>query len=195
MQSNIQAPAVKSSARSNSLPPNPDTARPASSTGSASTLHRQALAPPSAPVLVRTTTDDFFNGVQDELDELDDAWGDLGGESFFDAPSQATDTQSSTPTPSFDDGGEPDFAGWLNAQAQAKSKKPLPKGLAKQSSSSNGRPVATTRIATTGSLTSVSSAHKPTSIDTRPRTVVAKKIDTKPKDAAGDGDAWGDAWE
>ena len=195
MQSTAQAPAVKSNTRSTSLPPNAELTRPSASSGSASTLHRQALVPPSAPVLIRTTTDDFFNTVQDEDDEEDEAWGNLGGESFFDAPSEATDTPSLTAATFFDDGGEPDFAGWLNAQAQAKSKKPLPKGLAKQSASSNGRPVSTSRTTTTGSVTLNSSAHKPTSIDTRPRATIAKKIDTKPKDAAEETDAWGDAWD
>lgn len=195
MQPNAQAPTVKGSTRSASLPPDADTARPSTNAGSASTLHRQALVPPSAPVLIRTTTDDFFNAVQDENDELDEAWGDLGGESFFDAPSEITDTQSSTPAPSFDDGGEPDFAGWLNAQAQAKSKKPLPKGLTKSSTSSNGRPVASGRTATTGSVTSNPSAHNSTGRDTKPRATIAKKIDTKPKDAPDEVDAWGDAWD
>ncbi len=195
MQPYAQAPAVMGSTRSASLPPSTDTARPFSSTASASTLHRQALAPPSAPVLIRTTTDDFFNAVQDENDELDEAWGDLGGEAFFDAPSEAMDTQSSTPTPSFDDGGEPDFAGWLNAQAQAKLKKPLPKGLTKSSAFSNGRPVASGRTATTGSVTSNSSAQNPTGRDTKPIVISAKKINTKPKDAPDEVDGWGDAWD
>jgi len=188
MQPNAQAPAVKGSTRSASLPPNADTARLSSSTGSASTLHRQALVPPSAPVLIRTTTDDFFNAVQDEDDELGEAWGDLGGEDFFDAPSE-------TPVLSFDDGGEPDFAGWLNAQAQAKSKKLLPKGLTKSSTSSNGRPVASGRTATTGSVTPNSSAHNSTGRDTKPRAAIAKKIDTKPKDAPDEVQGWGDAWD
>ena len=61
---------------------------------------------------------------------------------FFDAPSEHKPTPA--PLIIFDDGGEPDFEGWLNAQAQAKSKAPLPKGLAK--------PSAPARTTTTGSV-------------------------------------------
>ena len=180
------------STRSTSLPPKAETARPSSVTGSASTLHRQAVVPPSAPTLVRTTTDDFFRAVQDENDDLDEAWGDLGGESFFDAP---TETQPSATAASFDDGGEPDFEGWLNAQAQAKSKKPLPKGLTKTSASSNGRPVSTSRTTATRSTASDSTVHAPTSAATRPRATSPRKIDTQPKEAPDEVEGWGDAWD
>ncbi|KAI9873825.1 MAG: hypothetical protein M1830_010557 [Pleopsidium flavum] len=195
MQSGTNGKFVKSNNRSTSLPRTADTARPPASIGSASTLHRQALAPPSAPILIRTTTDDFFSAAQDEDDELDEAWGELGEEPFFDAPSEATSTKSSTPAPSFDDGGEPDFAGWLNAQTQAKSKKPLPKGLSKSSASTNGRPVAAGRTTTTGSVGSGAGAKKLASTTTKPRVTVPKIIDTKPKDEADEADGWGDAWD
>ena len=195
MESSPNASAVKPDNRSTSLPPPVETARTSSSTGSASTLHRQALAPPSAPVLIRTTTADFFNAVQDADDELDDAWGDLGEDSYFDAPSEATSMKLSTPVPSFDDGGEPDFAGWLNAQAKAKSKKPLPKGIMKSASSANRRPVATGRTATSGSDSSAATLHKPSNITTTPKAAIAKKIDIKPKDEVEEANAWGDAWD
>jgi SCY1-like protein 1 len=82
----------------------------------------------------------------------------------------------------FDDGSEPDFAGWLAAQAQKKTSsgggsKPLPKGLAKNKS--------TTTTATKKPLASRPVTSKP---------VVAKKIDMKPKDTGGDDDGWGDGW-
>jgi len=195
MQSSTNGTTVRSNNRSASLPPTADNVHPSSSTGSASTLHRQALAPPSAPVLIRTTTDDFFSAVQDEDDELDEAWGELGEEPFFDALSEATSTKSSTPAPSFDDGGEPDFAGWLNAQAQAKGKKPLPRGLTKSTASTNGRPVAAGRTTTTGSVGSGVGARKLASTTTKPRVTVPTMIDTKPKDEADEIDGWGDAWD
>lgn len=81
---------------------------------------------------------------------------------------------SATP---FDD-AEPDFAGWLAAQAQRKSGgsgagRPLPKGLAKPAAAK--KPVVPT------------AAGKPAAKPT------AKKIDLKPK-AADDDDGWGDGW-
>merc|ERR1712070_408068 len=60
-----------------------------------------------------------------------DAWGDPITTPPRTSTSHASKTSSSSNIP-YDDGGEPDFEGWLNAQAAAKqqSKKPLPKGLA-----------------------------------------------------------------
>ena len=166
------------------------TSRPSSAAGTASTLHRQALTTTSAPVLTRTSTDQFFGEAQVEDDEVDEAWGNMDDDPFFDAPS---DPKPPIPTTKFDDGGEPDFAGWLSAQAQAKSKAPLPKGLAKPSPLSNGRPVAA-RVTTTGAVGSGAGAKKLASTLTKPNVGVPKKIDTKPKEAATDDD-WGDAWD
>jgi SCY1-like protein 1 len=91
---------------------------------------------------------------------------------------------ASTP---FDDGSEPDFAGWLAAQAQKKSGiagsggKTLPKGLAKTSSTKS----ATTSTATT--------AKKTLPISKKP--APAKKLDLVPKETEDDeGDGWGDGW-
>lgn len=76
----------------------------------------------------------------------------------------------------FDDGAEPDFAGWLAAQAQKKSAigggKAMPKGLGKAAA----KPVA---------------AKKTLPISKKP--APAKKIDMKPKES-GDDDGWGDGW-
>ncbi|KAI2606347.1 ARM repeat-containing protein [Hypoxylon fragiforme] len=117
-----------------------------------------------------------------------DAWGDMGdmdddGNAFFDAPAERTKSSqkepvASPPTP-FDDSSEPDFAGWLAAQAQKKTGpgggKPLPKGLAK----SNGRSTPTSK--------------KPLPARPAPKPVAPKKIDTKPKETDDD-DGWGDGW-
>ncbi|KAF8862334.1 kinase family protein-like protein [Acephala macrosclerotiorum] len=171
-------------------------------TASASALHRQVVtSPPAASARTSTSSNanDYFhdsNAGADEEIEIDDAWGDMEEESFFDASSEAP--KATKPAPSaanpFDDNGEPDFAGWLAAQAGKKtSAKPLPKGLAK-ASTSNGRPAPATRVASTdgiggagakkAAITAVKPAAKP---------LVTKKIDTAPKET-GDDDGWGDGW-
>ena len=138
---------------------------------------------------MRTSTDQFFNDAQAEDDELDEAWGEMGEDSFFD--SQITPAITS-PKP-FDDGGEPDFAGWLSAQAQAKSRAPLPKGLSKLKPPPvlNGQP-ALAKGTSTGSV-GVGAGPKRVAA-TKPNVPKAKVIDTKPKDSAADDD-WGDAWD
>lgn len=120
----------------------------------------------------------------DEEDFGNSGWGEMNDD---EAPVEDDPWAESTApksTTSYDDGGEPDFEGWLNAQAQAKktSKAPLPKGLTKKTapaakSSPVGRP--------TISATSRSSAatNKP---------VIAKP---KPKPVQEESDDWGDAWE
>ena len=179
--------------RHSSTPPTPDSAvnRTTAPVSSITTLQRQALrSTASPPILVRTSTDDFFDNAQTEDDEVDEAWGDTGGDSFFDAP--ATPAIPS-PVPAFDDGGEPDFAGWLSAQAQAKSKSTLPKGLTKSSNLGNGRPGAT-RISTTGSTGSGIGAKKLASTSSKLKPLPVKQVDTKPKESPTDDD-WGDAWD
>ncbi|TGJ84023.1 hypothetical protein E0Z10_g4737 [Xylaria hypoxylon] len=140
-----------------------------------------------------------------EDDDAGDAWGDMGdmndddaGDAWGEPSDSTTDawstttTTTTTPTSAtsklakktpivtskpFDDGSEPDFAGWLTAQAQKKnpgSAKPLPKGLAKNSAATK-KPLASRSASTT----------KP---------VVSKKIDMKPKETGGDDDGWGDGW-
>jgi len=189
----ISAAAGEMQSASNGTHPNPEM-RPSSApqmdsrkinlaTASASALHRQVVASPPA-TSTRTSTssnaNDYFQDAPDiGADDLD-AWGDMEEDSFFDAPSEKAKSKS-TPAVSatpFDDNGEPDFAGWLAAQAQKKpGAKPLPKGLAK--------PAASASIAAKKAPVA---AAKPV-----PKPVVAKKIDTTPKDT-GDDDEWGDGW-
>ncbi|KAE8147912.1 armadillo-type protein [Aspergillus avenaceus] len=121
----------------------------------------------------------------DETDEVYDAWGAMDDEDETKEgdPFSPTVTASSTPGPAlapklapvpYDDGGEPDFAGWLAAQSKAK--KTLPKGLNKASSA-----VPAARSSSGNSIL-------------KPKTSTgSKKIDTKPKD--DDLDDWGDAWD
>ncbi|KAH6663411.1 kinase family protein-like protein [Halenospora varia] len=180
---------VPTNPRSTSTPAANDTKRPNPITASASTLHRQAVASPpatSARTSVSSNANDYF---QDQADEdADDAWGNMEEDNFFDAPSEAP-KPSSKPAPSaanpFEDNGEPDFAGWLAAQAGKKpGAKPLPKGLAKPA---NGKPAAASRVASAGSIGAAAVKKVPA------KPLVAKKIDTKPKDDGGD-DGWGDGW-
>lgn len=164
--------------------PVPDMKKP---TSSASSLHRQAVKSPPAQSSSRPspqpTAEAFF---EDDAAEGGDAWGDMGDmgdeDGFFDAstePAPASKAPSSKPASSsaapFDDGAEPDFAGWLAAQQQQKTRsigKTLPKGLSKPSSTGAKKPLASRPAA------------KP---------VVAKKIDMKPKETDED-DGWGDGW-
>lgn len=181
-----------------------DTARAPQSGASASQLHRQALEGTSSirPVLTRTSTDQFFGDAQDLDDEIDDAWGDLGEEPFFDVPPEEPIATPQSTIAAFDDGGEPDFEGWLKAQAQAKSKAPLPKGLAKSSTqppassqSTSHRPAkATARSIKTGTLGSGTGVKKLASPTSKPTLSAKKAISTKPEKSATDDD-WGDAWD
>lgn len=184
----------------------PDTTRPPPSGASASKLHRQALVGTSStvPVLTRTSTDQFFGDAQDEDDEIDDAWGDMGEEPFFDMPPEEPDATPQSTIHAFDDGGEPDFEGWLKAQAQAKSKAPLPKGLAKSSAqntvstqiTAHHPAKVTARSAMTGTLGSGAGAgtKKLASPTVKPKLAATKAIVTKPEQGAADDD-WGDAWD
>lgn len=183
--------------RSSSVPPATDSGKPAFAAASASQLHRQVVTGSPAPVLTRTSADQFFNDAQQEDDEIDEAWADMTDESFFDAPVQQkppVEPKASVPTSLIDDGGEPDFEGWLKAQAEAKTKVPLPKGLSKSSNFTNGRPTAI-RNTTTGHVGSGMGTKKLASTaNASSKAAGVKAIDTKPKEPAGDDD-WDDAWD
>ncbi|KAK4042685.1 armadillo-type protein [Parachaetomium inaequale] len=177
-------------------PKRPSTASQTPSTSSASNLHRQALKspPPSAPL---TTKDTFFpeddvDNNEEEDEDAADAWGDMDdmveddiddkdngatAADFFSAETTTTPSQNASATP-FDDGSEPDFAGWLAAQAEKKKGggagaggKALPKGLAKSGGGGG--------------------AAKKTVLPAKSKVVpVKKKIDMKPKQTDED-DGWG----
>jgi SCY1-like protein 1 len=112
---------------------------------------------------------------EDEADDANEAWGAEAPKSSFANPV------------SFDDKGEPDFAGWLNAQSQSKGgKKPLPKGLAKTKSSLSSRPGLPKANSTgtgTGARASLPSVSKAGST-AKKKGEEAKKVD----------DAWAD-WD
>lgn len=171
-------------ARSASVPPTQSLPSPKTESG------KETLRPAAQP-LGRSLSDrpTLAPVVSDEPqveegDDVFDAWGAMDEDETdvdpFTAAVASPKPTSPAPAPnktapvSFDDGGEPDFAGWLAAKNQAKSKNPLPKGLGK---------AASTNTIPTRSMS------KP-----RVTAVPAKTIDTKPKDEDVD-DGWGDAWD
>lgn len=184
------APAVTELARPSSVP-QPTTTPMAGPVKTASRLHVEA------PALVRAASDTAAQTAIDTLEPLDDDdWGadawEQGDEDatkadedqFFDAGSSPAPTSPATTSTSavpYDDGGEPDFAGWLAAQSKAKTKKPLPKGLN------------STKTSAAKQTLPVRSAPVSRSASSRPAVKPAKIIDTKPKDDGGE-DGWGDAW-
>ncbi|KUL90429.1 hypothetical protein ZTR_00306 [Talaromyces verruculosus] len=184
------APAVAELARPSSVPQTTTTPMTGSVKNAASKLQVEA------PALVRAASDTAAHTTIDTLEPLDDDdWGadawDQGDEAatkadedqFFDAGSSPAPTSPATTSTSavpYDDGGEPDFAGWLAAQSKAKTKKPLPKGLnSTKTSAAKTLPV---RSAPVSRSASSRQSAKP-----------AKVIDTRPKDE-GEEDGWGDAW-
>ena len=154
---------------------------------SASTLHRQAVNRTTSPA--PTPPEQLFQDPQADDEEINEAWGELAEDSFFDAPS----SQTKSPPASFDDGGEPDFEGWLKAQAQSKSKSkaPLPKGLSRPSKQRNAR-TTVPRTATTGSVGSGTGPKKLATTAARPKIGTREVIDTNQAEAD---DEWGDAWD
>lgn len=133
--------------RSSSVPPTASSKPPvplASKPGM--TLHT-AKSSANVPTIKSPSPAAAFN---DEAEDFDGDWGgfdDAAGSAFNDNEDEQDDdpwgtpsvakpsTTTTTTTTSFDDKGEPDFAGWLAAQNQSKkvAAKPLPKGLAKSS--------------------------------------------------------------
>ncbi|KAH8821161.1 kinase family protein-like protein [Xylogone sp. PMI_703] len=187
--------------RSNSAPPPLDQKRPNPIAAPTSSLHRQATASPSITSARTPSSLSVVGQFQDSNADADDfeAWGDME-ENDLDATdenlSKTTLKPSGTANP-FDDGGEPDFAGWLTAQAQKKpgAGKALPKGLSRPSSSSTtagSRPSTATKATSSGSTTTAKKSPAPLS-KTQLKAVPAKKIDTAPK-ATEDDDGWGEGW-
>ncbi|PQE32128.1 putative kinase family protein [Rutstroemia sp. NJR-2017a WRK4] len=174
-------------ARPTSAPLVNDKGRPAHLTASASTLHRQAVTSPSAST--SSANQGYFEDQNANEDDME-AWGDMEGESFFDAPteSNAQPVSKASAANPFDDNGEPDFAGWLAAQQKKPgAQKALPKGLAKPAVKPNARPISSGRLATTGSV----GAKKTSPAAVKPP--VTKKINTAPKATDDDAD-WGEGW-
>ncbi|KAJ0424599.1 armadillo-type protein [Aspergillus carlsbadensis] len=175
------AKASEETTRSASVPRPAKSTSPAPSTQSiplrpaTQSLNRSVSEQPTPAQMAEEPADDVYDAWGAMDDEDDDGWG--NNEDPFNAPApvastKATSKPKATPVP-YDDGGEPDFAGWLAAQSKAK--KPLPKGL---------NASRTTSIPRTSSPSTVA----------KPKAAPAKKIDTKPKDEE-EADGWGDAWD
>ncbi|RMZ78199.1 hypothetical protein DV738_g4040, partial [Chaetothyriales sp. CBS 135597] len=132
--------------------------------------------------------------IEDSLD----AWGEMDQEddAFFDAPSavKPAAAPAKTTTP-FDDGGEPDFAGWLAAQSKAKSGKPTPKGLTKTPTSTlAGKP----NIVRSSSAGPPLAAKAATTAKASLRTLAPQKPKEVPKPKElkpAEDDDWGAAWD
>lgn len=182
--------------RSASVPPRPSTeARPAigrTLTPSAAPSVPSGLALSSRP---STSSNPFSADDEAEAEDFSAAWGDDGDDDPWGEPAaiKAATTAASTLAAAFDDSasGEPDFAGWLNAQAAAKSasKKPLPKGLAK---STTTKPKTTASIGARKNVIGGTSGAAASAAARKAAEV--KKPPEKPKQEEDDG-GWGDAWE
>jgi SCY1-like protein 1 len=182
--------------RPSTINPTIDAVGSTSSTTPVSTLHRQSAAPPQ-PGNTRDSQEDHTTSNDDFT-----TWGDMEEEIFFDAPAEKHPASSPTPTnvvsakANFDDGGEPDFAGWLNAQAQAKAKTHLPKGLSRSSAASTVLPGAGSRSTVSSNTSNTASTKKIVAKPKPTPTTTKKPVDTKPNDQSWtDDDGWGDGWE
>ncbi|KAJ4342811.1 Nuclear aminoacylation-dependent tRNA export pathway component [Ascochyta clinopodiicola] len=126
----------------------------------------------------------------DEAEDFDGDWGGFADDNATkdeeEDPWGTPSVSKPTSTTSFDDKGEPDFAGWLAAQNQTKKavKSPLPKGLTKTSTAPAAkRPIVAGRSSTGGAA-----ARK---VVVAPKKEV-KKEEVKSKDDEIEG--WGDDW-
>lgn len=163
--------------RSSSVPP-PTTVRKAPAIPTSSGL-KPTPKPSANPWDVSETT----SQVEDE--DFDTGWGEddnpwaAGGE---DTDPFAAPLVEPTAMTAFDDGGEPDFAGWIAAQSNAKSRKPLPKGLTKPKTTTSGARPAMPKSKSTSGVMAAKKA------------VPVVKPLPKAKEEEVDEDAWGDAW-
>ncbi|KAF2025452.1 ARM repeat-containing protein [Setomelanomma holmii] len=186
--------------RSSSVPPPTTSSKPpvplASKPGM--TLHSTK----SSTTVPTISSPDPSAAFHDEAEDFDNDWGGFADDDNVDTNGHASKVNDEEPDPwgtpavskpstttSYDDKGEPDFAGWLAAQSQGKkpAKAPLPKGLTKSTTSNakTTRPVIGGRSSTTGSAT------------TTRKVVVAPKKETKkeePKVKEDEEEGWGDAW-
>jgi SCY1-like protein 1 len=177
--------------RANSVPAITGTTKP-----SAPAIVARGLSPQIATAKAASSNPfASSNASQADEDDFDTGWGDDGaawGEEDPDADPFAPQPSRSTSiaTTTFDDKGEPDFAGWIAAQSTQKTKNPLPKGLAKTSAVAS-RPSIGTKSNSTGHPVAKKSA-----VAARPKVAPAAKAPPKPapKEDDVDDDAWGEAW-
>lgn len=213
MSQNTNGARPASLERSSSTPSGNNTALPHRPSGS---LHPVPSAPavPKAPSTLRSSTTPSATNVEDEdfdtnwddnndYDDDDgaaDAWGEMLDEDpGFDAPKTSSSKTAVKPAPavSYDDGGEPDFEGWLNAQAAAKKKTAgsLPKGMGKKAQPLGGAKVV--GAAGGGTAAGKSGVGANRAVGSGPAHASKKVGETqkqKQKVDAEEEDGWGDAW-
>jgi SCY1-like protein 1 len=160
-----------------------------------------ALPKVSSSLRNTTTSAATTPAVEDE-DFGADAWGDLddddannttnddglGADAWDTPPTSSHASTAATPKANYDDGGEPDFEGWLNAQNNNKSaagKKPLPKGLAKKVPNNSAGAASTTRTPSS----------KPIFANAKKAPVVKKEAAAPAPAKEDQNDDWGDAWD
>ncbi|KAI9654739.1 MAG: hypothetical protein M1829_000875 [Trizodia sp. TS-e1964] len=184
LQSSMTALASKEEGRPTSAPPAAVTQRlTASSTVTAPTeprkIGRESL--PASP----EPSDSKFTTIATEGSE---AWGAMNeGDSFFNETANTTSSKDSAANP-WEDAGEPDFAGWLTAHAQAKSKGTLPKGLGKPAKSRS----TSTKLASTGNIATISSSKIPPAGNAKLSLNPTSPLN---KGDWGEADGWGDEWD
>ena len=177
--------------RSQSVPPPavPTASKPtlAPSSRPGMTLSKSAASTP------RIASPDPVDAFNDEAEDFDGDWGGFGDDDTNTAKKQDEEDDpwgapnvaaAPAPATNFDDQGEPDFAGWLAAQNQAKkpTTKALPKGL--------GKPAVATKkpvVARTAGAPNVKKV-----VVAQPPKKEVKKVQPQANEEEDEG--WGDAW-
>ncbi|KAF1810191.1 kinase family protein-like protein [Eremomyces bilateralis CBS 781.70] len=190
--------------RPSSVPPPADARKPSPNPLNARGLNPSQLKkshsstgspnPFNAPVVSTPTSD------QNSVDEdAMDAWGDFEDEptetkkdttadDFDMFASSAAPRKTSATITTYEDKGEPDFAGWLSAQKSSKKAKPLPTGLKKAPASRSGTGTKSTVIGGSTVRKSVVSSKPTPAPQPKPTSKKAEKQDDEDE-------GWGDAWE
>lgn len=181
--------------RSSSVPPPASAAKPP--VPLASKPGMQLHTAKSTTTIPTITSPDPAAAFDDEAEDFNNDWGGFADDNG--TAGQAVEEEEDpwgtpavsnpTSTTSYDDKGEPDFAGWLAAQSGAKKtiKSPLPKGLTKSTTTApkSNRPIIGGRSSTTGSATTTRKVIVP------PKKEVKKE---EPKSKEDEEEGWGDAW-
>lgn len=177
--------------RSSSVPPTTSSKPPVPLASKPGMQLHTAKSSANVPTIKSPDPAEAFN---DEVEDFDGDWGGFADDVGFgndtnkdeEDPWGTPAVSKPTDTTSFDDKGEPDFAGWLAAQNQTKkaAAKPLPRGLAKSSTA----PVAKRPTVAGRSSTSGSTARK---VVAPPKKEVKKEA---PKAKEDEIEGWGDDW-
>lgn len=176
--------------RSISVPPATDTGLQHVNRPSSKAISQQANQKPSKEASRSSIGPDTPESIGQE-DDIDEAWGDMNGESFFDAPLDAVNDPEPKSVPvSFNDGGEPDFEGWLTAQKQIKQQSKS--SIVSRSSAKIQSRQGVVRTTTTGSVGQSAGLKKLANTAPKSGLVVSKQSSLSSKEAEDD---WGDAWQ